>query len=118
MYGQGRIMTFKNRKAILISSKSKLSSLRINNRRIYVLNEHSSRMHTDHAVTRPSSEPVAMRPIVDRQTPVKTLPFLAVGNKQVCEMCGIHNLYCRMVQIACLLRTERDFQSPLAVINL
>ena len=37
-------------------------------------------MHTDRAVTRPSSEPVAMRPIVDRQTPVKTLPSLTVGN--------------------------------------
>ena len=38
-------------------------------------------MHTDRAVTRPSSEPVSMRPIVDRQTPVKTLPSLAVGKK-------------------------------------
>ena len=28
-----------------------------------------------------SSEPVSMRPIVDRQTPVKTLPSLAVGKK-------------------------------------
>ena len=37
-------------------------------------------MLTDRAVTRPSSEPVAMRPIVDRQTPVKTLPSLVVGN--------------------------------------
>ena len=36
-------------------------------------------MHTDRAATRPSSEPVSMRPIVDRQTPVKTLPSLAVG---------------------------------------
>ena len=43
--------------------------------------KHSSRMHTDRAVTRPSSEPVSMRPIVDRQTPVKTLPSLAVGKK-------------------------------------
>ena len=39
-------------------------------------------MRTDRAVTRPSSEPVFMRPIVDRQTPVKTLPSLAVSNKQ------------------------------------
>ena len=31
-------------------------------------------MRTDRAVTRPSSKRVAMRPIVDRQTPVKTLP--------------------------------------------
>ena len=36
-------------------------------------------MCTDRAVTWPSSEPVSMRPIVDRQTPVKTLPSLAVG---------------------------------------
>ena len=35
--------------------------------------KHSSRMHTDRAV-RPGSERVAMRPIVDRQTSVKTLP--------------------------------------------
>ena len=42
--------------------------------------KHSSRMRTDHDVTRPSSEPVSMRPIVDRQTPLKTLPSLAVGN--------------------------------------
>ena len=42
---------------------------------------HSSRMRTDHTVTRPSSEPVFMRSIVDRQTPVKTLPSLAVGNQ-------------------------------------
>ena len=31
-------------------------------------------MPTDRAVTRTSSERVAMRPIVDRQTRVKTLP--------------------------------------------
>ena len=36
-------------------------------------------MRTDHAITRPSNEPVFMRTIVDRQTPVKTLPCLAVG---------------------------------------
>ena len=40
-------------------------------------------MRTDRAVTRPSSEPVSMRPIVDRQTPVKTLPSLAVGDDQI-----------------------------------
>ena len=39
-------------------------------------------MHSDRAVTRPSSEPVSMRPIVDRQTPVKTLPSLAVDNQK------------------------------------
>ena len=43
--------------------------------------KHSNKMRTDRAVTRPSSERVAMRPKVDRQTPVKTLPNLAVGNK-------------------------------------
>ena len=37
-------------------------------------------MHTDRAVRRPSGEPVAMRLIVNRQTPVKTLPSLVVGN--------------------------------------
>ena len=35
-----------------------------------------SRMRTVRAVTRSSSEPVSMRPIVDSQTPVKTLPFV------------------------------------------
>ena len=43
--------------------------------------KHSRRMRTDRAVIRPSCEPVTMTPIVDRQTPVKTLPTLAVGNK-------------------------------------
>ena len=37
-------------------------------------------MRTDHAVTRTSNERVPMRPIVDRQTTVKTLPPLAVSN--------------------------------------
>ena len=36
-------------------------------------------MRTDRAITRLSSDRVAMRPIVERQTPVKTLPSLAVG---------------------------------------
>ena len=40
-------------------------------------------MRTYHAVTRPSSERVAMRPIVDRQTLVKTLPSLAVDKNRV-----------------------------------
>ena len=43
--------------------------------------KHSSRMHTDCAVTMPRCERLGMRPIVDRQTPVKTLPSLAVGKK-------------------------------------
>ena len=37
-------------------------------------------MRTDRAVIRMSSDRGAMKPIVDRQTPVKTLPSLAVGN--------------------------------------
>ena len=45
------------------------------------IRKHSSRMCADCTVTRPSSEPVSMRPIVDRPTPVKTLPSLAAGNK-------------------------------------
>ena len=44
--------------------------------------KQSSRMRTDRAITRPSSEPISMRPIVDRQTPVKTLHSLTVGNKE------------------------------------
>ena len=43
-------------------------------------------MHTDRAVTRPSREPVAMRPIVDRQTPVKTVSSSAFG-KHGLEVC-------------------------------
>ena len=44
-------------------------------------------MRTDRAVRRPSSEPVAVRPIVDRQTPVKTLPSLAVGKYFLIDHC-------------------------------
>ena len=36
-------------------------------------------MRTDRAVTRMTGDQVVMRLIVDRQTPVKTLPSLAVG---------------------------------------
>ena len=36
--------------------------------------KYSSRMHTDRNITRLSRECVAMRLIVDGQTPVKTLP--------------------------------------------
>ena len=42
--------------------------------------KHSSRMSTNRAVTRPRNEPVSIRSIVDRQTPVKTLPSIVVGN--------------------------------------
>ena len=50
-------------------------------------------MCTDRAVTRPSSEPVSMMLIVDRQTPAETLPSLAVGNKlwlQAYVRIGLH----------------------------
>ena len=40
--------------------------------------KHSSRMRTDRAATRPSSEPAFLRLNLDRQTRVKTLPSLAV----------------------------------------
>ena len=46
----------------------------------YQTRKHSGGMLTDRAVTRPSSEPVSMKLIVVRQTPVKTLLSLAVGN--------------------------------------
>ena len=46
--------------------------------------KHFSRMCTDRAVTRMSSGRVALRRTVDRQTPVKTLPSLAVGNERNC----------------------------------
>ena len=49
--------------------------------------KHSSRMHNNRVVTRPSSESVSMRPIVDRRMPVKTLPSLAVGNNYVTSIC-------------------------------
>ena len=39
-------------------------------------------MRTAHTITWLSSEPVSMRPIVARQTPMKTLPSLAVGNNE------------------------------------
>ena len=39
-------------------------------------------MSADRAIRRPTSEQVAVRPIVDIQTPVKTLPSLAVGDKK------------------------------------
>ena len=42
----------------------------INIEKINVTREHSSRMRTDHAVTRMSSDRVAMRPIVNRLTDI------------------------------------------------
>ena len=55
--------------------------LKMRNKAPIVIRKHSSRMRTDRAVKRMSSDQVAKRPIVDRQTPVKTLPSLAVGKK-------------------------------------
>ena len=52
-------------------------------------------MCINRAVTRSSSERVATRPIVDRQTPVKILPSLAVGNYNVCLWFGIWSLDAR-----------------------
>ena len=49
-------------------------------------------MRTDRALTRPSSDRVAMRPIVDRQTPVKTLPSLAVGNNSTLRGNSFHSM--------------------------
>ena len=46
-------------------------------------------MRTDRAVTTMSSDRVAMRLIVDRQTPVKTLPSLAVGKNESSESLGV-----------------------------
>ena len=52
-------------------------------------------MRTDRAVTGPSSEPVAIRLIVDRQTPVKTLSTLVVGNK-IAHYNKAHSLVAKM----------------------
>ena len=52
----------------------RLREIQINTRK------HSSRMRTDRTVTRPSSEAVSIKTIVDRQTSVKTLSSLAAGN--------------------------------------
>ena len=49
-------------------------------------------MRTDRAVTRTSSERVAIRPIEDRQTSVKTLPSLAVGKNAVSKNVISENL--------------------------
>ena len=49
---------------------------------ITLTRKHSSRMRTDCDVTSPSSKRVAKRPIVDRQTPMKTLLSLEVGNNR------------------------------------
>ena len=51
-------------------------------RKLDLTRKLSSRMRTNRTVTGPSSERVAMSPIVDRKAPVRTLPYLplAVGN--------------------------------------
>ena len=65
-------------------------------------------MRTDNAVTRMSSEPVSVRPIVDRQMPVKILPSLAVDNQrsQVVNM---------MSQPLCSQVQEMQYKSVLAL---
>ena len=42
-------------------------------------------MHTDHAITRPSSKPVAMRPIVDRMTWKHYVPLRSVNLFSKCH---------------------------------
>ena len=109
--------------------------LNIKNSKIYVKSEgkkHSSRMRTDRTVTRPSSELVSMRPIVDRQTPVKTLPSLAVGNNSsspvklepfeeavfaigldlVNKECGGREEQKREEEVAMSYRTKRAIRKP------
>ena len=49
-------------------------------------------MRTDRAIARLNSERIANRPSVDRQTNVKTLPSLAVGNK------GMHAFHIHTLQ--------------------
>ena len=71
-------------------------------------------MHTNRAITRPSSESVSMRPIGDRQTPVKTLPSLAVGNNlQKAHVTGagagpmkLHIPYWAMLCVSLIYRPE------------
>ena len=48
-------------------------------------------MRTDPAATSMSSDRVAIRPIVDRQTPVRTLPSLAVGRKKLLVVTKLFN---------------------------
>ena len=64
---------------------------------LFITRKHSSRMRTDHSVTRPSGESVSMRPTVDRQTPVKTLPCLVVGKNGLLSR-GLH-LIGRLIRV-------------------
>ena len=64
-------------------------------------------MRTDRAVTRPSSERVVMRSIVDRQTYVKTLPSFAVG-KYIIIIKRNHKK-CRCIQLL-LVNFQRNFK--------
>ena len=80
-------------------------------------------MRTDRAVTRLSSEPVAMRPIMDRQTPVEALSSLAVGNNKTSQFTVTndimndkmdHNIVNEIEQLcyrnACLLHVSTDIK--------
>ena len=61
--------------------------------------KHSSRMCTDREVTRMSSGQVAMRRTVDRQTPVTTLPSLAVDNERNWTGGGLESPALQLVRI-------------------
>ena len=63
----------------LVLQKHKIVHVRINRQKHVQTRKYSSRMRTDRAATRMTSDRVAMWPIVDRQTTVKTLPSLAVS---------------------------------------
>ena len=63
-----------------INGKIRNENLEIFGCSLFQYGGDSSRMRTDRAVTRSSSERVTTMPIVGRQTHVKTLPSLAVGN--------------------------------------
>ena len=68
-------------------------------KKLHVTRKHSSRMRTDRTITKPNSERLVMRLIVDRQTPVKTLPSLAVGNNRVLELT---ELFVPSVRLECV----------------
>ena len=56
---------------------------KIDEKIIFTTRKHPSSIRTDRAITRMTSDRVAKRPIVDRQTRVKTLPSLAVGKYRI-----------------------------------
>ena len=67
-------------------------------------------MLIDRAVTRPSSEPVSMKPIVDRQTPVKHfLPLRSVTKQEKYLMCTrkYKGVFTRK-EIQSVIRTDKN----------